>query len=106
MQVNQIENMFRGWFVGDFDPVVLRSTDVEVAVKSYSAGDGEAPHLHKVATEITVVISGKISMNGQIFGPGSILTMDPGEVANFSVISDAVTVVVKMPSIRDDKYEV
>jgi hypothetical protein len=33
--------MVKGWFVGDFDPSVSRSKDVEVGVKHYRAGDRE-----------------------------------------------------------------
>ena len=38
MKVSKLENMFKGWFVGNFEPTLLRTTDVEVAVKSYNKG--------------------------------------------------------------------
>lgn len=106
MRVDKLENMFRGWFVGDFEPTVLRSKDAEVAVKFYVAGEVETEHVHRIATEITVVINGEIRMNGLNYGPGSILTVEPGESARFSAITDAATVVVKTPSVANDKFEV
>ena len=33
MKVDRLENMTKGWFVGDFKPAVLRTDAVEVAVK-------------------------------------------------------------------------
>ena len=35
MKHAKLADMVKGWFVGDFAPVVLRSADVEVAVKHY-----------------------------------------------------------------------
>ncbi len=98
--------MFKGWFVGDFEPSVLRSKDFEVAIKAYKSGDSEDAHVHKIATELTVIISGEVEMNGQLFGAGSILLLEPGEKAAFAAIKDAVTVVVKTPSVSNDKYSV
>ena len=62
MKVAKLEDMFKGWFVGNFDPTLLRTNDVEVAVKSYNKGDYEAKHFHKIATELTVIISGRVKV--------------------------------------------
>ena len=56
--------MVKGWFVGRFTPTVLSTNDVEVAVKHYKKGDYESAHYHKIATEVTVIISGRVKMNG------------------------------------------
>ena len=55
-----LDEMIGGWFVGDFEPSVIRTKDFEVAVKRYKAGDKEAKHMHKVATELTVIISARV----------------------------------------------
>ncbi len=99
-----LDDMFRGWFVGDFSPAVSQSKDFEVAVQRYSAGDEEAEHCHKVATEITVIVSGTACMNGKEYAEGTILRMEPGEYAQFSAVTDVTTVVVKFPSVPGDKY--
>jgi quercetin dioxygenase-like cupin family protein len=104
MQTRRLEDMVKGWFVGDFDPAVIRTDSVEVAVKRYHAGDVEAWHYHKVATEVTVVISGEVEMGGKRFGAGDIVVMEPGEGTDFRAITDAVNAVVKIPSAKDDKY--
>ena len=96
--------MTKGWFVGDFSPTLLRTRDVEIAVKHYRVGDTEAAHQHKIAREFTVVVSGTVRMNGRDFGPGDIVIVEPGEVTDFCVLTDAVTTVVKFPGAPDDKY--
>jgi len=104
MEKFQLDDMIRGWFVGDFTPSVHQSKDFEVAIQRYKAGDVEKDHCHKVATEITVIASGRASINGEEFGQGTILRMNPGEYSQFSAITDVTTVVVKFPSVIGDKY--
>ena len=104
MQHHRLADMVKGWFVGDFAPVAVRSPAVEVGVKEYKAGDAEAAHLHKVATELTVIVSGRAVMLGREWGPGDIVTIEPGEATAFEALTDVVTVVVKLPSVAGDKY--
>lgn len=106
MRHDRLEAMTKGWFVGDFVPRSLHSNDCEVAIKHYRAGDHEAAHYHKVATEITAIVSGDVEMLGRRWGAGDILTIEPGETTDFRALTDVVTVVVKVPSAPDDKYVV
>lgn len=96
--------MVKGWFVGDFEPTLYRTNDVEVGVKHYKAGDSEACHHHKVATEITVIVSGTVQMNGIVYVEGDMVVIPPGESTDFSAVTDAVTTVVKLPGASNDKY--
>lgn len=104
MKLDKLDDMIKGWFVGDFDQTACRTKDFEVAVKDYPAGAFEAAHHHKIATEITVIVSGRVRMMGQLFGKGDIITLAPGEVTSFEALEDTVTVVVKFPSVPSDKY--
>ena len=105
MKLAKLEDMFKGWFVGNFDPTLLRTNDVEVAVKSYNKGDYEAKHFHKIATELTVIISGRVRMNGIEYGKGDIIVMEPNEATDFECLEDGTqNVVVKIPGAINDKY--
>lgn len=104
MNVANLDQMVKGWFIGNFQPTLYATNDVEVAVKYYRAGDAEGTHYHKIATEYTVIISGEVRMNGVIYHAGDIVVMEPGETANFEALSDAVNVVVKIPGANNDKY--
>jgi hypothetical protein len=104
MRRDRLEAMVKGWFVGDFAPAALRSEHCEVAVKHYAAGDHEAAHYHAIATELTAIVSGRVRMLGREWGAGDILTIEPGEATDFLALTDAVTVVVKLPSVAGDKH--
>lgn len=104
MKVEKLDRMTRGWFIGDFAPSLCRTRDVEVAVKRYAAGDHEAAHYHKVATEYTVIIEGRVEMFGRTFAAGDIVVCEPGDRTSFTALTDAVNVVVKLPGVSDDKY--
>lgn len=104
MRLAKLNSMSRGWFIGNFVPSVVSTDEVEVAVKHYQKDDREDWHFHRVASEITVIISGEVIMNGYRFLEGDIIYLEPGEGTDFQAVSDTVTVVVKMPSAADDKF--
>lgn len=99
-----LKDMVKGWFVGDFTPAAVQCKDAEVAIKHYKAGDCEDLHHHRIATEITVVVSGVVEMLGKRWGEGDIVVIEPGEATAFVALSDSITVVVKLPSVAGDKY--
>jgi len=104
MEIYKLEDMIKGWFVGNFNQSVMKTSDFEVAVKKYKAGDRENLHVHKVATEITVIVYGRVVMNEVEYTEGDIIKIAPGEPTDFHVLTDCCTVVVKNPSVTDDKY--
>ena len=105
MKTAKLEDMIKGWFIGNFEPTLLRTNDVEVAVKSYNKGDYEEKHYHKIATEITVIVSGKLKMNGIEYSKGDIVVMEPNEATDFECLENGTqNVVVKLPGANDDKY--
>lgn len=104
MKHDRLEAMVKGWFVGGFAPAALATTACEVAVKTYRQGDYELAHVHRIATETTLILSGRVRMAGYEWGPGDIVTISPGEATDFLALADAVTVVVKVPGALGDKY--
>jgi hypothetical protein len=104
MKVFQLDDMIKGWFIGNFAPTVLSTNSFEVAVKKYKAGDYEPIHHHRKATEITVIIDGQVKMNGSIYIAGSIIVIDPFQETDFLALTDVTTTVIKYPSANNDKY--
>ena len=104
MKSYKLEDMTRGWIVGNFDPSVYKTEECEVGFKVYKAGDREVAHHHKIATEITVVISGRIRMKDKEWSSGDIIVIDPGESTEFEALTDASNLVIKLPGATDDKY--
>jgi len=104
MKTARLQDMVKGWFVGNFDPTLIRTNDVEVAVKEYKQGEYEERHYHKLSTEITVIASGRVRMNGVEYVKGDIVVIEPNQATDFEVLEDTITTVVKYPGANNDKY--
>ena len=105
MKYAKIDQMTNGWFIGNFEPSVFKTNNVEVAIKRYMNGARDTKHFHKVSTEYTVIVSGKVCMNTLIYEKNDIIIVEPGEVVDFTCLEDeTITVVVKIPGAKDDKY--
>lgn len=104
MKVYKLEDMIKGWFVGEFTPTLVSTTAVEVAVKNYKAGEYESVHHHKIATEITVITAGTVRINGAEYSSGAIIVLEPNNASDFFAITDVTTTVVKIPGAPNDKY--
>jgi hypothetical protein len=76
-------NMKGGCFLGDFEPAAIRSTAAEVGCKHYDTGATEPRHVHRVATEVTLIVSGRVRMNGTELDAGEIVLLKPGEATDF-----------------------
>ena len=104
MNLANLKNFKKGWFIGRFEPTIINTDNFEIAVKRYNAGDYEKSHHHKIATEITVIIDGEVEMNGTKYTKDDIITINQNESTDFKCITDVVTVVIKTPSVNNDKY--
>ena len=96
--------MSRGWFIGDFEPSALRTKNFEVGVGHHKKGEIWDKHYHKLATEITLILDGKIQINDEIFVKGDILIIDPNEVAAPVFLEETNYVVIKTISDKNDKH--
>ena len=105
MKIAKLDDMIKGWFIGNFEPSLCKTNDVEVAVKKYNKGDYEEKHYHKIATEYTLIISGRVKMNNKEYKEGDIIIMEPYETTDFECLEDnTINVVVKLPGANNDKY--
>jgi hypothetical protein len=103
MKIEYLSKFVNGWIIGNFEPTLYKNSDFEVALKKFQMGESEPNHLQKIATEWTVVIAGKVKIGNQILLPGDIIEILPLESAAFFCIEDAVLLVIKVPSIPNDK---
>lgn len=104
MELSKIKDFIGGWFIGNFEPSLDNRDDFEVSVKYYKAGDIEKRHLHKLAVEYTVIAKGRVRMNNEVIEEGTIVKIDKNESADFEVLEDTITLVVKTPSVKNDKF--
>lgn len=104
MELHKLEDTIGGWFIGNFKPSLLETEDFEVAVKAYNSGDYEEEHYHNIATEYTLILDGDVIMKDKEYKSGDIIVIKPGESTDFRALTDVKTVVVKVPSAKNDKY--
>lgn len=104
MKVEKLSEMKGGWFVGNFEPSLIKTNDVEAAVKIYKKGDYEQSHFHKIATEITVIVCGRVKMDRKIFEQGDMIVIEPGDVTDFEALEETICAVIKYPGANNDKY--
>jgi hypothetical protein len=93
----------RGWFIGDFEGAVHRTKDFEVTYQKNPRSQ-TASHIHKLAHEITLVISGRQICNGEIFTAGDICILEPGDVSQIEYLEETEVVTIKTPSVPNDKH--
>ena len=103
MKIYNINDMTRGWFIGDFEPCVLRTKDFEVGVLSFKKGQHHDPHYHKVIAEYNVILKGKIKLQNKELGEGDIFVLEKNEISDCIFYEDTSILTVKVPSVPDDK---
>lgn len=97
METAKLEQMVvKGWFVGNFEPSLFKTDACEVGVSTTRLYESEALHHHRVATEITCRISGRVRMRAL---KGDIIVLQPGDATAFEALTDACNVVVKLPAL-------
>jgi len=101
MKLNEYTN---GWLVGDFFPALIKSKDIEVGIKYYSVGDKEPKHVHKISDEYTIIIFGKVFMNGVEYKGKDIVFVARETYSDFECLENCALLVLKTPSIPGDKY--
>jgi len=106
MIISDLKNMFRGWFIGNFEPSIYKTDNFEVALLFHPKGEKWHKHYHNEAVEIKVIISGNMIINGKNLSPGNIFLLEKNEIAEPEFLEDCTIVCVKTPSIPGDKYEV
>ena len=66
MKKYKLDDMKGGWFVGNFEPSVMKA-DFEVGIPDTKKGEFKRDHVYKKGTEINVMRKGKLKLNGEIF---------------------------------------
>lgn len=104
-EIFKFEKMTRGWFVGEFEPSVFKTKEAEVAFHFHPKGFVGGAHIHKIGTEISLITSGRVKINGLDLKKGDIFVFKPGiPMTGSSFLEDTEMVVVRIPSFPRDKY--
>lgn len=104
MDIYKLSNYTRGWFIGDFDPSILKTKDFEVGVAHHKAGDLWPAHYHNIAEEINYLIRGKIKIKDTTVNAGEIFHIHRNEITACEFLEDCEILIIKIPSVKGDKY--
>ncbi len=104
MDILKMENMKGGWFIGNFEQTAFKTDQFEVCYKHHVKGEKWDTHYHKEGTEINYLVSGKMIIQNKELNTGDIFILHPFEIANPDFIEDCVVLIIKTPSILDDKF--
>jgi len=106
MKITNIKDYKDGWIVGGFKPSAFFTKDFEVCYKTHKKNEKWDAHYHKVGTEISLLISGEMVIQGKNLKSGDVFTIFPYEVADPIFLTDCTVLVIKTPSDTSDKYKV
>ena len=106
MKIYKQQEWKGGWFIGDFQPAAYHTKDFEVCHKIHPKGEEWPEHYHKVATEINMLIKGRMTIDDHIFEAGDVFVIEPDETVDPTFLEDCELIVVKTPSLTYDKYEI
>tara|TARA_B100000989_G_scaffold290181_1_gene262978 strand:+ start:1339 stop:1668 length:330 start_codon:yes stop_codon:yes gene_type:complete len=103
MKKFKLDDMKGGWFVGNFEPSVMKA-NFEVGIHRHKKGEFHQDHFHKKGIEVNVMRKGKLKLNDEVFEPGDIFILYPYEVSQVEYLTDVELTVVRNISDPDDKY--
>ena len=104
MKIYDFKKMIGGWFIGNFKPTAYKTKSFEVSYKIHKKNEIWGHHYHKKATEINLVVKGKMKIRNKIIKKNQIFILKPKEIADPIFYQDTHIVCVKVPSAIGDKY--
>lgn len=106
MQTYNLSDFYRGWFLGNFNPSIHKTKEFEVGILTHSKDENWPRHYHKIATEINILLEGRMTINDKLILENTIFVIEPEEITKATFLTDCKVLCIKVPSIPGDKYEV
>lgn len=103
MEVVPLDKMFRGWFIGDFEPSVFKTSAFEIGYLYHKKDEYWPAHYHEKIDEYNLLIKGKMLVNDKIINENEIFIIPKGIVSNPKFLEDSYIICIKTPSIPGDK---
>ena len=106
MEIINCSNL-NGWFVGDFSPTIITSSKLEFGYKRILKNHSPDYHFHKIKTEYTILLEGKIFLefSKKIINPITCIKLNPFEKNDQYFLEDSLILIINSPSIKNDKHK-
>ena len=98
-----VDSFVRGWFIGDFEPSIIRTKTWEVALLRHSKGEKWDFHYHAQADEVNVLLNGRMMLNGHEIRSRNVFTIPKKQIACPLFLEDCLILCIKTPSVIGDK---
>lgn len=102
MICKKLTDMKKQYFIGDFEPNVVRSEHVEVSLKTASIFTLDAAYYREQDTTVIYIVCGCILVNNTKYGDDDILTFLPGEIINLFALEESKLIVMHFPGTKKD----
>ena len=106
MRTFNIKRFKKGWFIGNFKNAIYETEEIEIAHQSFKKGHVGDKHTHHISIELTYIVMGKMEVSGKILKAGDFFEYSPYEISNTKFLEDTEIIVIKVPSLPDDKFPV
>jgi dTDP-glucose pyrophosphorylase len=104
VEITKMTDMFRGWYVGDFEPTVYKTDAFEAGFLLHKKGEKWPSHYHKDLTEINYMVEGQALINNKIINAGDIFVFKRGVPCSPVFLEDCKIMCIKTPGILGDKH--
>jgi dTDP-glucose pyrophosphorylase len=92
----------RGWFIGNFEPALLKRQDIEVGYLKHRQGEKWPFHYHKNADEINILVKGSMIINE--IPISHIFIFEKNTISCPIFLQDCEIICIKTISDKNDKY--
>ena len=83
---------------------LIKQKNLKFLIKFIKKNEKWDVHYHKKATEINLIIKGKMKIQKKILKKNQIFILKPKEIADPIFYQDTHIICVKVPSVIGDKY--
>ena len=99
-----IESFHKGWIIGNFEPSIFKTTELDIGILDLKSGEIGDGHFHKQHVEYNIIIQGKAKIKDKIYSDGDIFIYNPFERSDVEYLSNTKLLVIKTPATKNDKY--
>ena len=106
MEIFKLNNMKQGWYAGNFEPSAFKTKSFEACYRTHPKGETWDTHYHEHATEVNLLVKGKMIIQNKTLETGDIFILNPYEIADPQFLEDCTIVCIKTPCVIGDKITV
>ena len=101
-----LNEFVRGWFIGNFEPSIVKTEKYEVALLTHNKDEKWDFHYHQLADETNFLLEGRMLINERLVEKGSLFIIQKNQLTCPIFLENCKILCIKVPSVPSDKYGV